>query len=569
MKQFTVSFKKMCLPAVMILACLFPAQAADFMVDSICYNIIGDNEVEVTKRDVKYTGYVTIPATVTFDGVVYQVTHIGRQAFSGCSEMTYVDIPEGVTHIDYSAFSSCSSLESIDFPNSLIRIDYEAFTGCDLITTVYFPSNVAEIAPFAFYWCDNIVSFMCSGKNEHYKSVNGILFSKDMTRLEAYPPASAATSYNIPSTVTTIQSGGFCHAYNLTQINIPEGVTWIGASAFRDCDGLETLDFPDGVQHMGPACFYHCDKLADIHLPASLDTVPNALCSKLPSLVELTIPRNVKYIDDFAFAESANLKTLHFEEGSCLLGFGLRVFEYCTSLETFDMPNSVTTLGGQVFGYCTGLKSVHLSDNLVDMGSSTFWGCSALTECEIPGGVTSLKNVLIECTSLKKVKIGDKNSTPGTTIIRNSSISRCYQLEYIELGANVDSLQSSSINNVDSLKVIICWATTPPKCHDYWSSFHPNPDKLNAILYVPKTSLEAYRTAYDWQNFRTIFPIEDVGDVNADGKISIADVSVLINILLSDESIASLPLVDVNLDGKVSIADVTSLINKLLTSDIQ
>ena len=330
---------------------------------------------------------------------------------------------------------------------------------------------------------------------------------------------------------------------------------------------MESIYIPDGVQHIGPAGFYNCDILSDIHLPASLDTICNALCSKLPALVELTVPSNVKFIDDFAFAESEELKDINFEEGSNLLAIGLRAFENCIGLEHFEMPNSVTTLEGQIFGYCTGLKSVHLSYNLTHMDGSTFWGCSALTECEIPGGVVSIQNVFVNCASLKRVKIGDRNSPPGVTTIKNVGIGDCEQLEYIELGANVDSLATGAIIDIDSLKFLICWAAIPPRCHYYWSSFWPYPDKLNATLYVPKASLEAYSTAYDWKDFRRIVAIEDVGDVNNDGKISITDVTTLIEILLSGESTDILPLADINFDGKVSITDVTTLINRLLSGD--
>ena len=565
MKQFTF-LKRACVLAVMVLAGLYSVSAADFMVDSICYNIIGDNEVAVTSRDPKYSGEVVIPATVTMDGIVYQVTHIGRQAFYNCKDLTSIEIPEGVTHIDYYAFVDCDCLEMPELPNSLISIDGEAFSYCDNITSVYIPRNVAYIAPFAFYGCD-ITDYICSTRNQYYKTVNGVPYSKDMTRLEAYPPSSEGTTFEIPTTVEIIQSGAFSSADKLTEITIPEGVTWIGASAFRNCDGLESIYIPDGVQHIGPAGFYNCDKLANIHLPASLDTICNGLCSKLPVLVELTIPRNVKLIDDFAFVESAALKNINFEEGSSLLTIGLRAFESCIALEHFEMPNTVTKLEGQIFGYCTGLKSVHLSESLTIMDSSTFWGCSALTECKIPGGVQSIQNVFVNCASLKRVKIGDRNSTPGVTTIKNVGIGDCDQLEYIELGANVDSLATSAIVDVDSLKFVICWAANPPRCHYYWSSFRPSPDQLNATLYVPKASLEAYSTAYEWQDFRTIVAIEDVGDINCDGVINVTDVTALIGILLSNNTSLYSPLTDVNFDGKTTISDVTRLISRVLSGN--
>lgn len=150
-------------------------------------------------------------------------------------------------------------------------------------------------------------------------------------------------------------------------------------------------------------------------------------------------------------------------------------------------------------------------------------------------------------------------------MIKNCGISRCNQLEYLELGANVDSLTYGAFSGVDSLKVLISWAATPPRCNEYSTAFRPKPQDLKAVLYVPKASLEAYSTAPDWMNFNTIVPIEDVGDINGDGKINIADVTALINILLGAETERT-PYCDVNLDGKISILDVTALINILLNN---
>ena len=109
MKHSTKLSKTLCLLVCLFMGSAFTAAAADFMVDSICYNIIGDNQVEVTSRDVKYTGEVIIPATVVNDGITYQVTRIGNNAFSGCSSMTLVGIPEGVTEIGKSRLLTASS----------------------------------------------------------------------------------------------------------------------------------------------------------------------------------------------------------------------------------------------------------------------------------------------------------------------------------------------------------------------------------------------------------------------------------------------------------------------------
>ena len=111
MKEITKPSKMYCVLAFLLVACLFPALAADFEVDGICYNVINENEVEVTSPDsVKYAGEVLIPSTVVNAGTTYRVTRIGNKAFYSCKDLTVVDIPEGVTSIGDNAFAGCGKL---------------------------------------------------------------------------------------------------------------------------------------------------------------------------------------------------------------------------------------------------------------------------------------------------------------------------------------------------------------------------------------------------------------------------------------------------------------------------
>lgn len=550
--------------SAIMLAFSSSAAAYDFMVDSICYNIIGANEVEVTKRDVKYTGEIMIPATVSQDGVTYQVTQIGNQAFRDCSDLTLIGIPEGVTSIGSYAFRACSNLEDIDFPNSLVSIGTYAFQDCSSFSNVYLPRNVADIAYNAFSFCHTIKSYSCSSLNAHYRAVDGVLFSKDMTKLVAYPQAAPASSYVVPSSVTAIGFHAFRDCDNLVSIDIPENVTWLGGTVFARCDNLVSLYLPDGITHMGVGIFSACSGLAELHLPASLDSIMNGSFSNCSSLAELTIPRNVSYIDQYAFYESDGIKHIYFEEDSRLAYIGSLAFANSDALETFYMPNSVTATGGSIFYKCPALKNVSISENLSILGVSSFNYCTSLTELYIPSNVQLIDNSSVaNCSSLKKLTIGEKDAT-GSTIIPNCGILYNNNLVRLELGANVDSLSDYAISNLENLKVFICWANTPPKV-DHYPSFSPSPNRMNAILYVRRASLEAYRTAPQWKDFKTILAIEDVGDVNVDGAISIADVSSLIDCLLDGDTIS--PLADVNLDGDITIADVSALIDFLLDAN--
>ena len=563
MKMKTNSITGFCVLALFMMASVLPALAADFEVDGICYNVINENEVEVTSSDsVKYAGEVFIPATVVNEGTTYHVTRIGNRAFYSCKELTVVDIPEGVISIGENAFAYSSKLENVELPNSLVSIEKYGFYGCTSFTTFHVPRNLAHFGDRALIGCSKIRVFSCSSLSQHFKAVDGVLYSKDMTELYYYPIADPKTTFDVPSPVARIHEYCFYGNNTLTQVNFPETLRWIDMNIFRDCQGIESAYIPDGVTHMGVTVFGGCSNLTSVHLPASLDSISNSTFMLCDKLTEVVIPRNVKYIGNYAFYRSGT-ETVTFEEGSCLETIDYNAFLECSTLQYIDLPNTVKTIEYQAFHRCESLKWIHLSDSLTSMGTCVLAYCPLLTECEIPGGVTTIWNAIAQCTGLKKLKIGNKDSAPGVTLIKNCGIVDCEQIEYLELGANIDSLESHGLVDLNNLKVLICWAVVPPRCDGYWHSFSPTSIFNSVPLYVPKASLEAYRSAADWENFKTIVPIEDVGDVNGDGAISIGDVTALIDLLLSGD-IERAAFCDVNLDGSVTIADVTALIDRLL-----
>lgn len=562
MKQMSLFFKHL-IVLTLFMGCSFTALAYDFMVDSISYNVIGEGEVEVTYNDsVKLRGEVVLPATIVHEGITYHVTRIGDDAFRGCP-ITSIDIPEGVTAINFFAFNGCSRLEYIEFPNSLVSLGRWVFYNCRSIKNLNIPRNLTDIAYTALAGLSGLVYYTCSPFNPKFKAVDGILYNKDMTMLVAYPQAAAATSFTIPSTITSLYDYCLHNCDNLTEINIPESVNYFGMNIFSASDNIESIDVPDGVTKMGVTVFGQCSKLSHVHLPASLDSIKNSCFYGCNSLTEVVIPASVRYIGNYAFSDCENLKTITFEEGSCLEGFGEYVFRESPSFESLDMPNTVTTMGIGMFYVCPSLKNIHLSRSLTILPNASFYQCSLLTELDIPGTVTHIGNAaMYKCTSLKRLKIGDKDAPAGTTDIEHYALAYSNDLERLELGANLDSLTYGSLDDLSNVKLIICWATTPPRSneHGMYAAFSRTP------LYVPKASVEAYRQATMWSKFQTILPIEDVGDITGDGSISVADVTALISKILSGDS-DGLFMCDVNLDGSVSVADVSALIGQVLNND--
>lgn len=321
MKMKTIIIKLLMLAAV--LSANTNIYAYDFEVDGIYYDIISSSEktVEVTSGDNEYSSNVVIPEIVSYLKT-YSVTSIGREAFSGCTGLTSVTIPNSVTSIGIHAFSYCSGLTSVTIPNSVTSIGSYAFASCSGLTSVTLgnsitsigeyafnrctgltsvtiPNSVTTIDDFAFYGCTGLTSFhipksvknigscpfgdtnistiTIDNNNSSFSVVDNVLYTKDLSVLVFYPPKKAELQFSIPNSVTSIGDYAFENCTGLTFVTIPNSVTTIGKFAFRYCTGL-TSTIIYSVTSIGIRPWRHCDKLRYLYLfpstPPTMETSP-------------------------------------------------------------------------------------------------------------------------------------------------------------------------------------------------------------------------------------------------------------------------------------------------------
>ena len=358
--------------------------AEDFEVDGIYYNILTDktNEVEVTYSGSyylddfdEYSGSVTIPATVTYNGTTYSVTSIGESAFNGCKSLTSVTIGNSVTSIGVAAFCDCKSLTSITIPNSVTSIGESAFAYCSSLTSITIPNSVTSIGMRAFSGCSGLTSITIP---------NGVTSIEE----SAFNGCKSLTSITIPNSVTSIGFSAFAYCSSLTSITIPNSVTSIGTCAFEYCSGLTSITIPNSVTSIGNRAFSHCAALTSIvveesntmydsreNCSAIIETASNTLIAGCQNTI---IPNSVTSIGDGAF-------------------YG------CSSLTSITIPNSVTSIGGSAFWDCSSLTSVTIPNSVTSIGEEAFRNCSGLTSVTIPNSVTSIGDYAFNnCSSLTK-----------------------------------------------------------------------------------------------------------------------------------------------------------------------
>lgn len=246
-----------------------------------CYNLTQVNLPEgVTKIDnsafsnCKSLESITLPQSVK---------EIGNYAFSSCDKLKHIVLPKGLKKIGSNAFTSCTSLVEIDLPEALAEIGPNAFKNCRVLEQVILPASLSSLRINPFSSCGALKEYKVAEGSKHFTVQDGILFSKDMTRLIACPISNNIGDYTVPATVKDIAAYAFYDCSRLTSIKMT-GVVSIGESAFYGCHNLVTVDFGTMLETLGKGAFYSDSKIESVFLPDSfkhMDMINFEFCNSL------------------------------------------------------------------------------------------------------------------------------------------------------------------------------------------------------------------------------------------------------------------------------------------------
>ena len=397
---------------------------------------------------------ITIPDSVTCIGygafesctgltsltIPNSVTTIGGNAFNGCSSITSITIPDSVTTIGNYAFDSCTGLTSLTLPDSVTSIGGGAFYGCSNLTSVTIGNGVASISyNKVFNSCDKLSQINVKPGNLLYSSVDGVLFSKDKTKLIKYPQGKAETSYTVPDGVTSIVEYAFRDCNSLTSITIPDSVTTMDDYAFDGCRHLTSVYISD----IANWCSISFGSFGGSGSSPLMEGASLYLDGKL--VTDLVIPNGVTSIGDYAFRYYSNLTSVTIPDS--VTSIGGHAFDGCGSLTSITIPNSVTSIGGHAFYGCASLTSITIPDGVRSISDFAFSECSNLTSVTIPDSVTSIGwSAFSSCSSLTSITIPD-----GVTSIDNDAFEYCRSLTSITIPAGVTNIGYHAFGGCSSL----------------------------------------------------------------------------------------------------------------------
>lgn len=285
------------------------------------------------------------------------VESIGKGAFSDCKKLESIKLSENITTIADLTFSSSSSLKNIVLPDGVTSIGKTAFSNCDSLTSVTLGNGVKKIGENAFTFSNSLTYITIPSSvtnmnkafertklegihvdkdNRIYSSVDGVLFTKDKTKLLVFPSEKTG-EYTIPNTVTNIADHAFLNS-TITKINISENVRTIGDHAFDGSGNLEEIIIPDNVTQIGHDSFRGCVNVKNVTLSKNMTEIPKWAFASCNSLSDVTIPEGVTKISYGAFARNNSLKSI-------------------------TIPKSVTSIDENIFDESSKFEAIYGENN--------------------------------------------------------------------------------------------------------------------------------------------------------------------------------------------------------------
>ena len=191
--------------------------------------------------------YVVLVKGVDRNALSFQVNEnciiIYGAAMDGFSKLASIDMPYSIKYIGANAFNSCSSLETFLVPNFVTHLDCSWFWQCTALKSITLSANIETVSIDYMWGCDSFTEFNVYSTNSKFSAKDGVLYSKDLKTLLAYPIAKAQSNFSIPSYVETIATYAFNGCIYLKSLTMWSTIKNLRSGAVINCKSLSTVHF--------------------------------------------------------------------------------------------------------------------------------------------------------------------------------------------------------------------------------------------------------------------------------------------------------------------------------------
>ena len=594
------------------------ASAYDFYSNGFYYNIRENNTVEVTFQSTSgtdtYTGVITIPRQVTYNGTTYQVDRIGYNAFS-LSRLIEVVIPDNITYISPNAFRLCDLLEKVSMTDAVTTIGYQAFSGCHKLRDINISNNIETIPIGCFSWCDSLKTItlphsLKTIETEGFKATKNLktIICKAWTRptwadddvFDAEVKANAtllvpptyiaqytsrlpwsyfshikALAYDIDKNsvyYVTNSNGTMDVTYKDTNYNSYRGNVYIPGS----------ITLPEGtfdVEGIGTLAFFASREMTSVSLSSSnLKTIGDRSFMACSGLTAISIPSSVETIDDYAFTNCTSLRTITLREGLKTIGFQAMTN---TAITKITLPASLESINGNSLSCCTNMTIINVQPGnpYYTSRNGVLYTSDGKTLMTYPAGKSSTSYTVLDGTEVIANNAFDRARSLTEILLPNSlrevqtsAFRECNALQQMDFPRGVTRIASSAMDNCNTMNHV-----TLPSTLNYIGSNAFNRCTSLSVIYV-KATTPPYCDTYEWYDYDWDEDVIDYAFTPTQfNNTSVFVPEASVNSYKNADTWKKFKKVygmnylpeyitgDVDGNGVVGISDVTALIDYLLT----
>ncbi len=543
-----------------------------FIHEGINYKILSeeDSTVEVSdNRD--YAGAVVIPDSIEYAGVTYKVVGVGERAFDENAKITSVKLPDSIKKVDHCAFQTLripmqlplnlevvgnyaftyNQFTDLKLPNGLKVLNESSFGFTEVASKrAYIPDTVISISSNPFY-ASSLETIEVAPDNQNYKSVDGVLFSKDGGCILVYPSKKEGSSYTIPSGVKTIGCYWFAGNRNLQVLSIPKTVTQLEQWALWQCPNLRTIDIeattPPSVLYRG---LNGVSKNCIIKVPKGcVSTYKQAEGWKEFTSITDEIPQirphfkyegiNYSIIDfekrtlEVQYNYKCTMKEVKIPATINLNGeiytvekIGQRAFFNNKDIERITLPNTIKHIDYKAFG-STRCIIDSIPPSVETIGAKAFYRINENNKFSIPNNIKEISPKAFLFSRLKDFTgLSGINFNVSSNVLVNKKDSKliCYpsakEFKELQLPSEITKLGRHAFYCADNLTTITIPSTVNSIEFAFWGA-----DKLQKLIVlskqppqfignkhlkkrcqilVPKGCVGKYKSHDDWKEFVNI-----------------------------------------------------------------